>query len=74
VWVFDDEWQYSRIERIVDGEQRWETIGFARGRLLQVAHTVREDGLDEVVRIISARRADSKERRRYGNYHSKDDG
>jgi uncharacterized DUF497 family protein len=33
--------------------------------VLQVAHTVQNDGQDEVVRIISARRADSKERKRY---------
>jgi len=30
-----------------------------------VAHTVREDGDIEVIRIISARRAERQERRRY---------
>lgn len=48
-------------------EQRWQTIGMVGGcLLLLVAHTVRfEDEGIEVVRIISARRVDRKERRRY---------
>jgi uncharacterized protein len=48
-------------------EQRWQTIGMVGGGLLLlVAHTVRfEDEGIKVVRIISARRVDRKERRRY---------
>jgi hypothetical protein len=64
--AFDDPFAVSEQDRIENGEQRWQTIGMAGGcLLLLVAHTVRfEDGI-EVVRIISARRVDRKERRRY---------
>ncbi len=65
--AFDDPLAVSEQDRIENGEQRWQTIGMAGGcLLLLVAHTVRfeEQGI-EVVRIISARRVDRKERRRY---------
>jgi hypothetical protein len=64
--VFDDPFAVSEKDRIENGEQRWQTIGMVGGCLLLVAHTVRfeEEGI-EVVRIISARRMDRKERRRY---------
>ena len=67
--VFDDPFAVSEQDRIEHGEQRWQTIGTADGRLLLlVAHTVSiEDGDTEVVRIISARRANLKERRRFEN-------
>lgn len=41
--------------------------------LLLVAHTVREEGRDEVVRLISARRADRKERKRYEQNRAQED-
>lgn len=66
-WIFDDPLAVSVQDRIESGEYRWRTIGMAGGcLLLLVAHTVRndEDGA-EVIRIISARRAEPKERRRY---------
>ena len=45
---------------------RWQTIGLAGGVvLLLVAHTVRDEGEDEIIRIISARKAARKERKRY---------
>ncbi|AIC13649.1 BrnT family toxin [Xylella fastidiosa subsp. morus] len=65
--AFDDPFAVSEQNRIENGEQRWQTIGMAGGcLLLLVAHTVHfeDDGI-EVVRIISARRVDRKERRRY---------
>jgi hypothetical protein len=44
-------------------EQRWITVGLSeRRRVLVVSHT---DQSDEVIRIISARRATRKERRFY---------
>jgi uncharacterized DUF497 family protein len=43
------------------GEDRFVIIGMAEGRLLYVAYTMRGD----VIRIISARGAESYERRRY---------
>ena len=48
------------------GEVRWQAVGVAGGAaVLLVAHTVREEGGDEMVRLISARRATRKERRLY---------
>jgi uncharacterized DUF497 family protein len=67
VRVFDNPFAVSEQDRIENGEQRWQTIGMAGGcLLLLVAHTVRleDDGI-EVVRVISARRVDRKERKRY---------
>lgn len=64
--VFEDPFHLSRLERIEDGEERWQTIGFASGQvLLLVAHTTRDLDNEEVIRIISARRATDNERKRY---------
>ena len=68
--VFRDPLYVSVQDRVEDGETRWQTLGFVEGLLLlTVAHTVREERHDgtsvEVIRIISARRATRKERRRY---------
>jgi uncharacterized DUF497 family protein len=54
-------------ERIERGERRWQTLGMVGGMLLLlVAHTVEfEEQEGEIIRIISARRAERKERRRY---------
>jgi uncharacterized DUF497 family protein len=68
VRVFDDPFAVVEQDRIENGEQRWQTLGIVEGfLLLMVAHTVRfeDDPAREVVRIISARHADRKERRRY---------
>ena len=66
-YIFTDPFHMSVPDRIVDGEQRWQTIGTVGGIvLLLVAHTV-VDGSDgrESIRIISARKATRKERTRY---------
>jgi hypothetical protein len=64
--VFDDPLHMSRPDRIIDGEQRWMTIGVVGDlTLVVVAHTYRNDEDDEVVRIISARKASRRERREY---------
>ena len=48
------------------GELRWQALGLAGGLIvLLVVHTAREEGPDEVIRIISARRATRKEQIRY---------
>jgi uncharacterized protein len=50
-----------------DGEQRWHALGLAGGiQLLVVVHVYREaeDG-EEIIRIISARKASERESRRY---------
>ncbi|ATW34469.1 BrnT family toxin [Candidatus Williamhamiltonella defendens] len=65
--VFDDPFAVSKQDRVENGEQRWQTIGMSGGYfLLLVAHTVHveDDGI-EVIRIISARRANRNERRCY---------
>jgi uncharacterized protein len=71
VLVFEDIHQVSRPERTVDGETRWQTIGIVNGiNVLLVAHTVSESSSDEesdeeIIRIISARKATPRERRVY---------
>jgi len=54
-------------DRIENAEHRWQTLGsVGRYLLLLVAHTVRDDqDGSEIIRIISARRAEPKERKRY---------
>lgn len=57
------------------GELRWRVLGLAgRAALLLVAHTVRGEDHDEVVRLISARRATRKERERYEQIGAQDAG
>ncbi|MFZ0773819.1 MAG: BrnT family toxin [Candidatus Sulfotelmatobacter sp.] len=66
--VFDDPDALVEQDRIEGGERRWQTIGTVDGvLLLLVAHNVEagEDEADETIRIISARRANRKERKRY---------
>lgn len=63
--VFDDPLHLSVQDRFENGETRWITFGLVDGQwVLAVAHTV-IDGEDEVIRIISARRATQQERQRY---------
>jgi hypothetical protein len=70
--VFYDPHAMCEQNRVVDGELRWQTIGMVGDVVvLQVAHTVTEQNFDEVIRIISARRATRKERRRYGQNYTK---
>ena len=64
--VFSDPFALSEQDRIEEGERRWQTLGMVEGvLLLLVAHTFLEEADVEVVRIISARRAERQERRRY---------
>ena len=72
--VFHDPQRVLVAERVVDGEQRWQTTGIVRKPsggilLLLVAHTVREEVAPgvfvDVVRIITARKATPVERRSY---------
>lgn len=65
--AFADPFVMSWQDRIEGGEYRWQTLGLVEGYLLLlVAHTFRDDDeCVDVIRIISARRAEPKERKRY---------
>jgi uncharacterized DUF497 family protein len=64
--VFADPFARTEQDRIEGGEYRYQTIGMIEDNLLLlVAHTDREEGAATVVRIISARAATRRERRRY---------
>lgn len=63
--IFRDPLYSSWKERVEGGEERWQAYGKVEGlSLLMVAHTIREELQEEtvieVVRIISARRANPK--------------
>jgi uncharacterized DUF497 family protein len=65
--VFEDPHALFEQDRTDEaGDPRWQALGLVGGvAVLLVAHTVREGGEGEVVRLISARRATRKERYRY---------
>ena len=68
--VFADPFVLIQQDRVEGGEQRWQALGAIDGfTILIVAHTIYEEDEDgsvsEVIRIISARKADPKETRRY---------
>jgi len=64
--VFDDPNQLSIQDRYEGGEERWQTIGLVNGiAVLIVSHTFSDDDGEEIIRIISARKATPRERRRY---------
>jgi hypothetical protein len=63
--VFDDPYHLTSQDREVEGEPRWQTIGMVNGiQMILGAHTVDED--DDLVRILSARKATPRERNIYG--------
>jgi len=64
--VFADPFALVEQDRNEGGELRWQTLGLVADIvLLLVAHTVRDEKQDEIIRIISARKAVRKERKRY---------
>lgn len=65
--MFSDPFALAAHDRIEGGEQRWQTIGkIGECVVVLVAHTISEDDDGtEVIRIVSARAADRKERKRY---------
>jgi uncharacterized DUF497 family protein len=62
--VFSDPRVIIREDRIVEGEERLHAIGYV-DRVLLVVHTVREEGLGAIIRLISARKATPAERKFY---------
>ncbi len=63
--VFSDPLVVTVQDRIVNGEERWSAIGQVGNRLYVVVFAVYDWGDEEIVRIISARNADPRERRDY---------
>jgi uncharacterized DUF497 family protein len=65
-FIFDDPGCITFIEREYEGEERWKAIGAIEDvLLLVVVHTYRQEEGDEIIRIISARRATRHERKLY---------
>jgi len=65
--IFDDSFHISKLDhRFNYFEERWVTIGSAKNNTIIVVANLffSEDG-EEIIRIISAREADRKERRSY---------
>ncbi len=64
--VFNDPDLHLEHSRIAEGEDRWQAIGMLAGRfVILVAHAYRYNDGEIVVRLISARAASRKERKRY---------
>ena len=64
--IFADPNAVTAQDRVENFEQRWQTLGLVDGvTILMVIHSEDDDDGDEIVRIISARRATPRERTRY---------
>jgi len=65
--VFDDALQISKLDhRFNYFEERWITIGVTKKEhILVVANLFFSDDGEEIIRIISARKANNKERKSY---------
>jgi uncharacterized protein len=63
--VFLDPLHITRQDRVVEGEQRWQTIGVVDGVLLLLVAYAVVDDQEEVIRVISARRVTRRERIEY---------
>lgn len=64
--VFADPYLLMLQDRIENGEFRWQSIGELEGlAVILVAHTWHDENGEEYIRIISARPADKKEKKRY---------
>jgi uncharacterized protein len=66
VLVFDDPYAVTQRDTTFDEEERWITVGtIGPGSVVFVVHTFYERNNEEIIRIISARAAESHERRAY---------
>jgi uncharacterized DUF497 family protein len=65
--VFDDDHCLLILDRVQTGEERWHAIGMILNTalVLTVVHAPRVDGGQEIIRIISARRATPREENDY---------
>jgi uncharacterized DUF497 family protein len=66
--VFEDPHALSDQDRVVNDEERWQTIGTIGVLVVLVAHTWYDEDGEEVIRLISARKASSSERKTYETY------
>jgi len=68
--VFEDPYAITVRDEFSDEEVRWITVGaIAPGTILLVVHTWFEEEGEEVIRLISARAAESHERKAYEEAH-----
>ena len=68
--IFEDPNVVSYLDRVVDEEARWHSIGCAGDiAILLVVHTSEERYGEEEIRIISARKATPRERALYDSRH-----
>jgi uncharacterized protein len=75
--ALEDPFALEEFDRIVDGELRLCTIGMAAGEVVVLVTHVNEDlndGMDELARIISARKASPGERGYYEQLRSQGGG
>jgi uncharacterized DUF497 family protein len=71
--VVSDPYALIEDDRVVDDEMRWQMLGLTgTAVLVLVVHTVRTEAKDEIIRIISARKATWKERERYDENRAKE--
>jgi uncharacterized protein len=64
--AFGDPFAITLYDRVVEGEDRWHTLGtVANSIILLVVHAYRDRQGEECVRIISARKATLSERNVY---------
>jgi uncharacterized DUF497 family protein len=69
--AFDDPYALTRLDAVHEEEERFNTLGaVGPGAILLVVHTSFENtGRQEVIRIISARAATSREKKTYEETH-----
>ena len=67
---FDDLYAITQRDATFEDEERWITVGaIGPGSILLVVHTFYEEQGEEVIRVISARAAESHERKAYEEAH-----
>jgi uncharacterized protein len=70
VLVFEDPYAITQRDLTSEDEERWITVGaIGPGSILLVVHTFQEKQNDEIMRVISARAAESHERKAYEETH-----
>ena len=68
--VFQDPQAVSYLDRLIDDEERWHTVGLAGGvTILLAVHTSEEANDEEEIRIIAAEKANPRERALYDPSH-----